>query len=564
MKLPHAAFGVWAAFAAWPPADAAGLPLQQWIASDLLPYVEERLARHPRFNGEKIEIVTYWDDRVDARPDGLTAFIRQQLGDHLQGVEGVQLVQAMPIPPWPNYRSIQNVRCPARSPATIQLALTITVADQDPALAADELRLQVRAMDLVERQWIGGFSRVWQGTPTNRERQLLTQTQIDEGQRGNRDLPFTDAQPDLLASYLTLLTSCHLNRLDRGKLKVHLEAGGERAPFFTQTVDLYRQYLGRFREIEWVDDASAAALDLAIATFAVGNTLTQVWVDIAGRGELNFITGTDSPVYAEAVPTPQATPSLAARTTPSSPPSPAASPAPRTAAGSTADAPRSVTDEPPAAPPRRTADRGTTSQNTGRRGGDTVTPLQAPAPPAAGALLASFNLVSPPDRTLCIGDRPWRRGMMVLDDDSTLPSGSCFAARIRANVAARLYLVALATDGRLTRLMPNDCQLLAPGVNDGLVQPDQVVHLPRFTDGALGVFQLDRNAGRETLYVIVVDDKNAEARLLQRLNRAADPCRLGAPSAADSAAAFERSLDEIAELSGGRLDWSAAGFVHTE
>ncbi len=549
MKLQHAAFGVFAAFVLWP-ARAADPLLQDWITSDLLPYVEERLARHPRFNGEKIEIVTYLDERVNARPDGLTAFVRQQLGDHLQGVEGVQLVQAMPIPPWPNYRSIENVRCPARSPATIQLAIAITVADQDPALAADEIRLQVRAMDLVERQWIGGFSRVWQGKPTTRERQLLAQAQTDEGQRGNRDLPFTAAQPDLLASYLTLLTSCHLNRLDRGKLKVRLQASRESVPFFAQTADLYRQYLGRFREIELVEDESAADLDLAIAAFAVGSTLTQVWVDITGRGDLDFVTGTDAPVYAEAVAAqmPSPAPAIAAQAAP-----PAVTEAvgkPRPAAGNEAAATRPAAGSSPSA------------SAAGRRGTDTVTPLQAAAPPAGGALLTSFNLVSPPDIALCIGDRPWRRGMMVLDESSSLPSGGCFAARIRAAVAARLYLVALAPDGRLTRLLPNDCSLLAPGNNDGRVQPDQVLHLPRFADGALGVFQLDRNPGRETLYAIVVDGSNAETRLQQRLNRATDPCRLGTATIADSAAALELSLDEIAAQSGGRLDWAVAGFMH--
>ena len=72
--------------------------------------------------------------------------------------------------------------------------------------------VNVRALDLEDRNWVTGFGKRWQGKLSTSQRQAMRQTRIDETFLGARDVPFTLAQTDLLAAHLAHQLTCTLQK----------------------------------------------------------------------------------------------------------------------------------------------------------------------------------------------------------------------------------------------------------------------------------------------------------------------------------------------------------------
>ena len=63
-----------------------------------------------------------------------------------------------------------------------------------------QYKVDLRALDLEDRSWATGFARSWQGTLSRSERSALQRVAADQSFRGQRAVPFSASQPELLAA----------------------------------------------------------------------------------------------------------------------------------------------------------------------------------------------------------------------------------------------------------------------------------------------------------------------------------------------------------------------------
>ena len=72
--------------------------------------------------------------------------------------------------------------------------------------------VNVRALDLEDRNWVTGFGKRWRGNLNTSQRQAMRLERVDQTFLGARDVPFTVGQTDLLAAHLAHALSCTLKK----------------------------------------------------------------------------------------------------------------------------------------------------------------------------------------------------------------------------------------------------------------------------------------------------------------------------------------------------------------
>jgi len=260
-----------------------GQPLEQWLGSELLPYLADRFGRHPRLKGEPFEVVAMKDLQVVGEMDGLSDYLKSRIVDRLQSVPGANLVWRPAIKPWVNNGRFMDLECHAFPTPTIQLGVEV-----EPMLQG-YLRVSVQAVDLKEKSWVRGLKRVWVGRPSAAERSLLRQKAFDIHLLGTRSLPFRSDQSDLMSLFLARQLGCMLQDLGQKHQRILVqEVPPGLAPFFTTTFDLVQLRLGRFREIQMASTNNAADKVLFISVHRINGNLHYVWIglrDVKHLGE---------------------------------------------------------------------------------------------------------------------------------------------------------------------------------------------------------------------------------------------------------------------------------------
>ncbi len=518
----------------WLITPAAALPseLEAWLQSDLLPYLEKWLGRHPRLKGVPFEIVAVRDGQVVAEMDGLTRYLRQRIAERLQGVSEAHLVQSLPMPPW-TYDSLHDIDCLRGHRAEAQVGVEV-----HPSKVGDRVRISVRALDLESHEWVRGFKKVWTGGLTESERKRLASRYADRNLIGSRQLPFQTDQPDLLASYLAEDVACTLRRSGAGPLLLSMPR--DAPPYFEKVFALLAQYLDGLQEVQLTDDLGSADARLTMQVREVDGVLGQVWAHVGGGTVQQGLVRAGTRAYValdeEA---------LAGRERAS-----AAAPRDEAEAGTKSDGAADGAAKRSAVSERRSSVKDTVTPAL-QRGGD--------VPP----LIRAFDLIKPLQQTLCADAKPWANGYMTVHANARLPSGGCFAIRYEAGASSALYLFGQTPEGRLTRLFPNDCDALNLGKSSGRIAPGRQLHIPLFADGAPGFFLLDDRAGRERIYAVAVSDPDTEARLQGHMEHAADVCSFDEGAVERySADALQAVLDELQKEAGGSVEWRLRSFVH--
>ena len=496
--------------------------LDAWVEAQLLPYLSDRLGRHPRLKGVPTEVVVLKDNRVAAKMNGLAAQLRQRIIDHLQAAEGVNLHLPAPLKSWDRHTTLYGLPCRQRLPRA-QVALRLRQAGSD-----DRVRVEVQAIDLIENDWIAGFKKVWTGRLEASEQAQMRRQVTDMSRLGVRELPFTDGQADLLAAELALRAGCRLQAGESRQPQLHVAALTQAQARLQPVRTLLQQHLERLPEVRIAAGDEAADLVLEMNTQNLEGDLHQLWLEVQGDSPQPRHSGYPSlqqPLYVELRPTGL---------------QPAA-------------------QSPPQAGSRSAA------QSPVRAG----IPLQAaePAPAAAPEpepLIRRFGLWVPQRQGACEHARPWDGGARRLEAGASLASGACFGLRLEAAQSFSLYLLSQGPEGRWQRLLPNNCNVLGLGRLGARIEAGQVLELPLRSDGSRGLFRLDQRTGRERIYAIAIADAGVESALFRRLrHRVADPCRLRS-GAALGGLALEAELERLAQASPAKLQWRSISFQHVE
>ena len=253
------------------PATAAERNLDRWFDSELVPYVTSQLVEHPRFTGESVMFVVLEDNVPAPVSNNLAISLRDRLLDAALNTPGVSVgrrqggTSAMP--------SSQSVDCTRDE---VHYYVGISVSRRIDGLYG----VNVRALDLEDRNWVSGFGRAWQGALSTIQQRAMRQTQADGTFRGARDVPFTGDESDLLAAHLAHELSCALLRETASRYVV--STGQEPGPgdSLAATVELVSNNLAAHDALELTGDEQKINATLSGKAHPIDGALYQYWLTV--------------------------------------------------------------------------------------------------------------------------------------------------------------------------------------------------------------------------------------------------------------------------------------------
>ena len=245
---------------------ARQVSLDSWLVRNLTPFVVEQLTTQPRCKGELVRFVVFEDGNPAPESNALAVALRDQLVDAVIDVEGVKIGSP--------YKSGAAIDC---TQDAVHYYIGLEVSDSGNG----QHKVDLRALDLEDRNWATGFAKSWQGHLSRSERRAFHSVAADQSFRGQRSVPFSDSQPDLLAAHLAHDLGCKLLRQVSGEYRVILETGDEETAPLDGVVELVSNNLSAFQTVQIAADADRANAVLRGKAHPIDNDLYQYWITIS-------------------------------------------------------------------------------------------------------------------------------------------------------------------------------------------------------------------------------------------------------------------------------------------
>ena len=245
--------------------------LDQWLERDLVPYVQEQLLEHPRFKNETVMFVVLDDNAPASTTNALVLSLRDRLLAAAVDTPGVAIG-------WQQGRSGTSLESQPQDCLhdDVHYYVGIELTQQlDGTYAVD-----VRALDLEDRNWVTGFGKRWHGKLGTTQRQALRQTRVDETFLGARDVPFTVAQTDLLAAQLAHKLSCSLKKRVEQDYVVASRLIEPDAPQLRGTVELISNNLANRQALNFSNDTDKTNASLSGKAHQIDGVLYQYWITV--------------------------------------------------------------------------------------------------------------------------------------------------------------------------------------------------------------------------------------------------------------------------------------------
>jgi|GEM_PF-2218129 len=253
-----------------PLAAVAAEGFNVWLDKEVTPWLTEQLSTHPRFKGLPLQISVMRGGEPESRPDGLSLWMAERLGDRLAAAPGIHLL-APGGETALDYDGSGRIDC-RPSPARYLLAVETDARGLDA-------RVQVRVLDLDDRSWVAGFSRSWNGRLTSTERRRLGERHELEWLRGQRSLPFASGQPDLMASRIAASLACDLRAHPAEDLRATVMPSTEDG-VTAATAELVAKHLARAGVLRLVESATSANVLIRGEAHDLEDGLRQIWVSV--------------------------------------------------------------------------------------------------------------------------------------------------------------------------------------------------------------------------------------------------------------------------------------------
>jgi hypothetical protein len=253
------------------PAIAAEPDLDRWFDKELVPYATSQLVEHPRFKGESVMFVVLEDNVPASVSNNLAISLRDRLLDAALNTPGVSIgrrqggTSALP--------ASQSVDCTRDD---VHYYVGISVSRRIDGLHG----VNVRALDLEDRNWVTGFGKAWQGSLSTIQQRAIQQTQADKTFRGARDVPFTGDESDLLAAHLAHDLSCALLRETQKRYVVSAQQEAEPGDTLAVTVELVGNNLAAHDALELTGDERQVNAMLSGKAHPIDGALYQYWLTV--------------------------------------------------------------------------------------------------------------------------------------------------------------------------------------------------------------------------------------------------------------------------------------------
>jgi len=269
-------------------AESRERDLDRWVDRDLIPYVRQQLSEYPRFKGETVMFVILNENAPASSTNVLALSIRDRLLAAAVATQGIEIG-------WQQ----------GRSGAALESTPQDCIHDDVHYYIGIELSqkldgsyvVDVRALDLEDRNWVTGFGRRWHGKFSTSQRQAMREQRVDDTFVGSRDVPFTLAQTDLLAAHLAHQLSCTLKKRVADDYVVSVDLVEPPADGLEGTVELISNNLSNRQALTVSTEEAATNAILSGKAHRIDGVLHQYWVTVTPSRETEEIAALSASAY---------------------------------------------------------------------------------------------------------------------------------------------------------------------------------------------------------------------------------------------------------------------------
>lgn len=269
-------------------AESREKDLDRWVDRDLIPYVRQQLLVHPRFNNETVMFVVLDDNAPASTSNALALSMRDRLLAAAVATPGVAIG-------WQQGRSGTVLESSPqdcmRDDVHYYIGVELT-QKLDSSYAVN-----IRALDLEDRNWVTGFGKRWHGKLSTSQRQAMRQERVDATFLGARDVPFTLGQTDLLAAHLAHQLSCTLKKRVEDDYVVSVDLVEPPANGLEGTVELISNNLANRQALTLSTDAGATNAILSGKAHRIDGVLHQYWVTVTPSRDTEEIAALSASAY---------------------------------------------------------------------------------------------------------------------------------------------------------------------------------------------------------------------------------------------------------------------------
>jgi hypothetical protein len=262
--------------------------LDRWLDRDLIPYVRQQLLVHPRFKNETVMFVVLRDNAPASASNALVLSLRDRILAAAVATPGVAIG-------WQQGRSGATLDAQPQDCTLDDVHYYIGVELSQKLDSS--YAVNVRALDLEDRNWVTGFGRRWQGQLSTTQRQAMRQSRIDETFLGARDVPFTLAQTDLLAAHLAHELSCAMQKRVSDEYIVAADLPEPASHGLEGTVELISNNLAGRQALTLSNDDSRTNAVLSGKAHQIDGVLFQYWLTVTPQNDKDDVAALSASAY---------------------------------------------------------------------------------------------------------------------------------------------------------------------------------------------------------------------------------------------------------------------------
>lgn len=262
--------------------------LDRWVDRDLIPYVRQQLIVHPRFKNETVMFVVLRENTPASASNELALSLRDRMLAAAVATPGVAIG-------WQQGRGSNSSEAQSQDCTLDDVHYYIGI--ELTQKLDSSYSVNVRALDLEDRNWVTGFGKRWQGRLSTTQRQAMRQSRIDETFLGARDVPFTLAQTDLLAAYLAHELTCAMQRRVADDYIVATNLQEPTAVGLKGTVELISNNLASRQALTLSNDETRTNAILSGKAHQIDGVLHQYWLTVTPESEDDDVTALGASAY---------------------------------------------------------------------------------------------------------------------------------------------------------------------------------------------------------------------------------------------------------------------------
>ena len=246
--------------------------LDQWLDRELIPYVKQQLATHPRFKDETVMFVVLQDNAPASISNELALSLRDRLLEAAIDSAGVSVG-------WRQGRSGNSLE--TRPDDCLRDKVHYYIGLDLSQQLDGNYSVIARALDLEDRTWVTGFGKQWHGHLGSVQRQAMRRQRVDETFLGARDVPFTLHQTDLLAVHLAHQLSCTLKQQTNEEYVVAMSKNASSSGVLDGTVELIGNNLAHRQALILTGDVKKSNAILSGKAHQIDDALYQYWLTVS-------------------------------------------------------------------------------------------------------------------------------------------------------------------------------------------------------------------------------------------------------------------------------------------